>query len=43
VLMLCDPRLYSRPYGRLVRASLPPMKPTRELAEVRAFFARIDA
>ena len=43
VLMLCDPRLYSRPYGRLVRASLPPMRPTRELAEVRAFFARIDA
>jgi len=43
VLMLCDPRLYSRPYGRLVRASLPPMKPTRELAEVQAFFARIDA
>jgi ATP-dependent DNA helicase DinG len=43
VLMLCDPRLYTRPYGRLVRASLPPMKPTRELAEVRAFFARIAA
>jgi ATP-dependent DNA helicase DinG len=43
VLMLCDPRLYSRPYGRLVRASLPPMKQTRELAEVREFFARIAA
>ncbi|MGH8688613.1 MAG: ATP-dependent DNA helicase, partial [Burkholderiales bacterium] len=43
VLMLCDPRLYSRPYGRLVRASLPPMTPTRELADVRAFFARIGA
>jgi ATP-dependent DNA helicase DinG len=43
VLMLCDPRLYSRPYGRLVRASLPPMKPTRELSEVREFFARIGA
>ena len=43
VLMLCDPRLYSRPYGRLVRESLPPMKPTRDLAEVRAFLARIDA
>ncbi len=43
VLMLCDPRLYSRPYGRLVRASLPPMKQTRELAEVREFFARISA
>jgi len=43
VLMLCDPRLYSRPYGRLVRASLPPMKQTREVAEVEAFFDRIDA
>jgi ATP-dependent DNA helicase DinG len=43
VLVLCDPRLHSRPYGRLVRASLPPMKPTRERADVRAFFARIDA
>jgi len=43
VLMLCDPRLYSRPYGRLVRASLPPMAHTRELAEVEAFFDRIDA
>ena len=43
VLMLCDPRLYSRPYGRLVRASLPPMKQSRELADVEAFFDRIDA
>ena len=43
VLMLCDPRLYSRPYGRLVRAALPPMKQTRELAEVEEFFDRIDA
>jgi len=43
VLMLCDPRLYARPYGRTVRASLPPMKPVRDLAEVQAFFARIDA
>jgi ATP-dependent DNA helicase DinG len=43
VLMLCDPRLYARPYGALVRASLPPMKPTRDLDEVRAFFARIEA
>ncbi len=43
VLMLCDPRLYSRPYGRLVRASLPPMGQTRELSEVEAFFDRIRA
>jgi len=43
VLMVCDPRLYSRPYGRAVRESLPPMKPVRRLAEVREFFARIRA
>jgi len=43
VLMICDPRLYSRSYGRLARASLPPMKPTRDLEEVRGFLARIAA
>jgi len=43
VLMLCDPRLYARPYGRTVRESLPPMKPVRELKDVQAFFARIRA
>ena len=43
VLVLCDPRLYSKAYGRTVRASLPPMKQTRELADVEAFFARIPA
>ena len=39
VLMLCDPRLISRPYGARILKSLPPMKPTRSLEEVRAFFA----
>ena len=34
VLMICDPRLFTKPYGRTVRASLPPMKRTRELADV---------
>jgi ATP-dependent DNA helicase DinG len=38
VLMLCDPRLYSRPYGRLVRRSLPPMRVTRVLEDVHGFF-----
>ena len=42
VLMLCDPRLLSRPYGARVLASLPPMKPTRSLEEVQAFFATLD-
>jgi ATP-dependent DNA helicase DinG len=43
VLVLCDPRLHSRPYGRVIRASLPPMRLTRELAEVEAFFAQETA
>jgi ATP-dependent DNA helicase DinG len=40
VLMLCDPRLVSRPYGRRIVQSLPPMKLTRQLSEVEAFFAK---
>jgi ATP-dependent DNA helicase DinG len=43
VLVLCDPRLYTKSYGRAIRESLPPMKQTRELADVEAFFARIPA
>jgi ATP-dependent DNA helicase DinG len=43
VLMLCDPRLVSKPYGRRILQSLPPMKLTRELAEVETFFSRIPA
>ena len=43
VLVLCDPRLYTKAYGRTIRASLPPMKQTRELADVEAFFASIPA
>jgi ATP-dependent DNA helicase DinG len=38
VLMLCDPRLTSRAYGRLFLKSLPPMPLTRELGDVQAFF-----
>jgi ATP-dependent DNA helicase DinG len=37
VMMLCDPRLMGKPYGRVFRDSLPPMKPTRDLDEVTAF------
>jgi ATP-dependent DNA helicase DinG len=37
VLMLCDPRLATKAYGRQILKSLPPMKITRELAEVRSF------
>jgi ATP-dependent DNA helicase DinG len=40
VLMICDPRLLSKGYGKKILKSLPPMKLTRELAAVKAFFAR---
>lgn len=40
VLMICDPRLISKPYGRQVWQSLPPMKRTKELNDVLNFFAR---
>jgi ATP-dependent DNA helicase DinG len=40
VLMICDPRLFSKGYGRRILKSLPAMKGTREVAEVIAFFNR---
>jgi ATP-dependent DNA helicase DinG len=40
VLMICDPRLIAKPYGRKVWQSLPPMKRTRELQVVLDFFER---
>jgi len=40
VLMICDPRLFSKGYGRRILKSLPPMKGTREVADVIAFFER---
>ena len=39
VLMICDPRLISKPYGRRIWRSLPPMKRTRDGDEALAFFA----
>jgi ATP-dependent DNA helicase DinG len=38
VLMICDPRLISKPYGRRIWQSLPPFKRTREAETVLAFF-----
>ncbi|HQU50921.1 MAG TPA: helicase C-terminal domain-containing protein, partial [Casimicrobiaceae bacterium] len=38
VLMIGDPRLVDKPYGKTLWRSLPPMRRTRELDEVRAFF-----
>jgi ATP-dependent DNA helicase DinG len=39
VLVLCDPRLTSKGYGRLFLASLPAMPRTRELSDIQTFFA----
>jgi ATP-dependent DNA helicase DinG len=38
VLMLCDPRVISKPYGKRIWQSLPSFKRTREQAEVIEFF-----
>jgi hypothetical protein len=38
VLMLCDPRLTGKGYGKLFLASVPPMPRTRALSDVQAFF-----
>ncbi|HEX7916521.1 ATP-dependent DNA helicase [Rudaea sp.] len=38
VLMLCDPRLTTKAYGKLFLRSLPPMPLTRELGDVQRFF-----
>ena len=40
VLMLCDPRLFTRSYGKTVLGSLPPMRVTRDAAVAAGFFAR---
>jgi ATP-dependent DNA helicase DinG len=39
VLMICDPRLFSKSYGRRLVSSLPPMSPSREEADAVAFFS----
>ena len=39
VLMICDPRLISKAYGKQIWQSLPPMKRTRDLSDVERFFA----
>jgi ATP-dependent DNA helicase DinG len=38
VLMICDPRLISKPYGKRIWPSLPPMRRTRVEEEAVAFF-----
>ncbi len=39
VLMICDPRLITKSYGKRIWQSLPPFKRTRALTDVQAFFA----
>ena len=36
VLMICDPRLVDKPYGKLLWRSLPPMRRTRSIDDARA-------
>jgi ATP-dependent DNA helicase DinG len=43
VLMICDPRLISKPYGKRIWQSLPPFKRTRLQDDVLAFFKKPDA
>ncbi len=38
VLVICDPRLITKSYGRRIWQSLPPFKRTRTLADVETFF-----
>jgi ATP-dependent DNA helicase DinG len=41
VVVICDPRLVEKPYGRVFRASLPPMPVTRVAADAEKFLRRI--
>jgi ATP-dependent DNA helicase DinG len=38
VLMICDPRVTTKSYGKRIIASLPPMRITRHIEAVQAFF-----
>lgn len=38
VLVLCDPRLVGKSYGKVFLDSLPPLPRTRQIADVQAFF-----
>ncbi|MCG8057556.1 MAG: ATP-dependent DNA helicase [Candidatus Thiodiazotropha taylori] len=39
VLVICDPRLLNKPYGKVFIRSLPPMTKTRDLSVVQRFFS----
>jgi ATP-dependent DNA helicase DinG len=40
VLMICDPRLISKHYGKRIWQSLPPFRRTRSLDEACEFYGR---
>lgn len=42
VLMICDPRLISKSYGKRIWQSLPPFKRTRAITDVQNFFMEMD-
>lgn len=43
VLMICDPRLTSKPYGKVFLRSLPSIPQSQDLQEVEEFFMRHEA
>ncbi len=43
VLMICDPRLTDKPYGRRIWQSLPPMRRTRDERDAIAFYRAAEA
>jgi ATP-dependent DNA helicase DinG len=43
VLCLCDPRVRTRAYGRVFLQALPPLRVTRDIADVQAFFGNDSA
>jgi ATP-dependent DNA helicase DinG len=43
VLVICDPRLLSKPYGKIFIRSLPPMTKTRDLNVVKRFFSLLGS
>jgi ATP-dependent DNA helicase DinG len=42
VVVICDPRLVDKPYGRVLRACLPPMPVTRVAVDAERFLRRIS-
>jgi ATP-dependent DNA helicase DinG len=42
MLVLCDPRIRTRSYGRIFQASLPPMGPVADRQEAEQFLESLD-